>query len=358
MVEQEIQSFLVKLFQERDSRHYYDKIRDCLKMDDRCWKKLCDLRGDCELYPFLRKHHQSIHDSPSPRIFEILVQIRLCKSWARHRGGVIDLIDQTIGPTPHTSQTPSHASVTHLTPGSAPSIRSNSHESKSRFPLYDPSPANLSVRPPDHGRHDGSPSSTNDLFAAVPTNNGNGGRTAPEGHRFCCPSKNCKKNYSRQGDYENHMQSSHNEWPPHDPQNHLRKISHTGQLSADVVEEQPLGNSSATLSPLTPQPNPFGPMTPVMPCTAPISSHPQAQTGLSHLLTQDTSVLGDLQAIGAQMPLTPQQISNPPLITNTMPSDDWSNSGVDISGGGVNFLFDQEFLSTTDVNNDTFMDGN
>lgn len=276
-VNPQTQSTLDRLINHKCFGHYFPIIHDCFDADERTWSLLLFLRTSNRGSELFIKHHRTIYDSPPPDIFEMITQIRTDKSWPTTKQGVLLRMNsasrqsRSSWPASYGSAHTS-ASGIHLTPASA-SARSRSRESQSRYssaPGVDQpsSPYTQSSHRTESNYGDKpTPAEGHSHLPVL-----GAGRTAPKGYRFVCPSQNCRKPYSRVGDYNNHMRQWHAEWPAHDAQYSLCRMRQDANLVPEASDEHgDMAVSANTTSPTTPQPR-FATARPHTP--APISPEP------------------------------------------------------------------------------------
>ncbi|KIW67630.1 hypothetical protein PV04_06867 [Phialophora macrospora] len=246
-------------------QHYSSIIQDLFEADHQHWHILCFLRlqSPCALF---QRHHTSIYYNPPPDLFDLVAQIREDKSWQTQgpkvlaRLGSVRRLSGSSWPDSRGSGL-SPYQATHLTPATR-SVHSASRESQSLVP------PGIQYGRVGSGYQCSSQGAGSSVAAGSPTPTegyisvGNAGRTAPPGHCFYCPSRNCsrsypRKGYTRQGHYENHMQTRHAEWPTHDPLTSLQEIPTHEYPSASNMHEHTVSMTSAGVRwPTTPQPQP------------------------------------------------------------------------------------------------------
>lgn len=232
--------------------------RDLLAATDQHWYIFLILRSMLQA-TFFGRHYASVYYTPPPDIFNIIAHIRNDGSWQNTRREILIRIDHACQQS-RSSRTMSDGSRhrppqgDHLTPDTArsrsrPSQVRSSQSHQQGQPRSEYQTSSLGGGPSTAG----SPTPAEGHLAAF-----NAGRTAPDGHLFYCPSKNCRRSYprqgyTRQGHYENHMRDCHAEWESHDSFKSLREIpgqehAHAADQSGDPMT---LGDSAL---PMTPQP--------------------------------------------------------------------------------------------------------
>ncbi|KIW31357.1 uncharacterized protein PV07_03013 [Cladophialophora immunda] len=240
--------------------------------------------------PLFQEFFPNLYSTPPPEIFSLVLQIRANKSWDAMKQDILVQISNARPPAPSmTLQTPVRAGVASIP------IYPRSQHGLFRRTAGPPAshPAFVSQHP---GRAAGSSCAAGSPTSAEghPSTT-NSGRTAPRGKRFCCPSRNCKRTFTRQGHYENHMQRCHAEIPVHDPTESLRTVSSSGQPSADGTSGQDAARTArGAAAPTTPRPAVANPMlhTSISPSPmqqrAPLPA-PNADTVGSYTLQSGTS---------------------------------------------------------------------
>ena len=138
----------------------------------------------------------------------------------------------------------SQRSRTHLSAISANSTSTSGISSNTSFALIEEAPELGTA-------HDSS--SIEKVLPALPLAPGRGYRNAPPGQRFVCPLKECKGKwaYKRVGDYLNHMEKEHPEFPPHDASNYLRQDLRVSTTPIEAKGEC-MENFSETTAPDSP----------------------------------------------------------------------------------------------------------
>lgn len=286
-----VQLLLKRLTENPNFDYYHQIIHDYLYTDDHTWSILLFLRTDPS--GLFHTHHRSTTQTPPQDIFDIISQIRNSPNWGREKIEILNRVNSgrrkppqntpfrqpyLFTHRPHLTPTPSASRVSQL--------RNASNISSFEYPRSD----DLSHYA-DSIQKDTSSISVD------------GRKTAPEGYRFCCPSRNCKQSYTRQGDYENHMDQKHAEFGFHDPHDSLKRISQGIKGGNSHQSENP-GLSAASNNTNT-HASPF-------PSATPFTHHPTPTptVGGEHQAHQE--VLPDLlQAGGGQVRLTPQDIESP-----------------------------------------------
>ncbi|KIW82605.1 hypothetical protein Z517_05632 [Fonsecaea pedrosoi CBS 271.37] len=233
----------------------YSHIIHALLLADECELSMLKSIRQRARSPLFRQFFGNVYYTPPQEIFCLILQIRADKSWDTMKQEVLMQVNNA---RPH-SESPitnlprsSHACTG---PASIPTY------TRSRGDPFHPPLGPQQTQPGFVTQHPGrvaggpsrtagSPSSTEDHSTTA-----NLGRTAPPGQRFFCPSKNCKKNYARQGHYENHLERCHAEIGPHNPADSLRIVYSTGQPSADDMNEQGRARTArGTTAPTVSQP--------------------------------------------------------------------------------------------------------
>ncbi|OCT52059.1 hypothetical protein CLCR_08657 [Cladophialophora carrionii] len=282
---------LEEMFAHRCFHHYSSTIQDMFEADHQHWFILRFLRLESQSALF-RRNHTSIYYNPPPDLFALVAEIREDKSWEAKRLEVLALVS-SVRRLSGSSWPDSRGSglspyqATHLTPATG-SVRSASREGKTLVP------PGIQYGRPMSGYQSSSQGLGSSAAATSPTPTeghaagGNGGRTAPKGHLFYCPSRNCRRSYpregySRQGHYDNHMKTHHAEWPPHDPLSSLHEIPTPEYPVASHLHEHTASRPAAeVIWPTTPQPQPqpqplftaSTPHTPLRPVGEPGSERP------------------------------------------------------------------------------------
>ncbi|KAI1629462.1 hypothetical protein EDD37DRAFT_52068 [Exophiala viscosa] len=231
--------------------HYLPVTEAYLRVDDEDYRVVLSVILYLRNLPgrrlaFWRHYHPTIYYTLPPDLFDMITQMRQCKSWNRDKGKVIALLNSA-----RTLNDPAQAVTadsrrgdcgTHLSPASA--TRSPSRESllrpASAQSSWESSGVNLHQSPSFQAESicsggEGTPASTN---AAGPSRHGS--RKAPRGFRFWCPYSNCKKrkkHYLRQGDFENHLENVHGQLGIPNVQTHLHPAPENDNRSIDASNE-------------------------------------------------------------------------------------------------------------------------
>ncbi|EXJ59027.1 hypothetical protein A1O7_06458 [Cladophialophora yegresii CBS 114405] len=306
-----ISTKLEEMFAHTCFHHYSGMIQDMFEADHQHWVILRFLRlqSECALF---RRNHTSIYYNPPPDLFALVAQIREDKSWQAKRLEVLTLVSNvrrmsgSSWPDSRGSGlSPYHA--THLTPATG-SVPSASREGQTLVP------PGIQYGRIGSGYQSSNQGVGSSVAAGSPTPTeghasvGNAGRTAPKGHLFYCPSKNCRRSYggqgyTRQGHYDNHMRMHHAEWPTHDPSTSLREIpSHEHPVANNSHEHTGSRTAAEVIWPTTPQPQPqplFTASTPHTPL------HPVVEPGNGRPSTPNPdTVLPDILAFGTETEIT------------------------------------------------------
>ncbi|EXJ77673.1 hypothetical protein A1O3_09902 [Capronia epimyces CBS 606.96] len=305
----DVQRNLDCLISHQHFAHYFDIIHRYLSITDENWQRIVDIRnlknGDVNVWI---EHHRTILDNPPPDIFNLIADMRLNKSWETSRPAVLSQVHsagqtQTLPfPRPPWSRrvTPS----LHLTPHT-PSTRSRSRDSNLPIGSSGPSMERTGSgyrRPnrrtePDDDEESCAPAETHVSTA-------NAGRIAPEGSRYHCSSRNCTRNYARQGDLENHLRQRHaelnTEFPLRNPHDYLRPTSQDGQQGVTVPENSTSPNLSHPFLEAT---NPRSP--------APTSLQPGHEA--SDTINADTVLSDVLGAVGEDISFNEQYYLGAPF---------------------------------------------
>lgn len=237
--------------------YYWHIIRTLLHFNDRDWDAYTHVRQT----PSFREILPTFWIAPPPDIFNSISYIRDDKHWETSKAAILKRVDDARRLSAASSSTSNEStravSQNLLTPASA-STRSRSRDSQfqrargSRHPRTGhPSP----TRAYGSSYEAASPTLTGS-YGSI----GNGGRTAPDGFLYYCPSKNCKRSYGgkgylRQGHYENHMRECHAEWPVHDASSSLRqKPLEEDAFMINSPSQDGTRVSGESFGPTTPQP--------------------------------------------------------------------------------------------------------
>ncbi|EXJ86170.1 hypothetical protein A1O1_06540 [Capronia coronata CBS 617.96] len=254
MTDPDMQRSLGELISHDHFEHYYLIIYSYLDTSAENWQRIVYIRAmkgeDAEVW---LQHHRSIFDTPPPDIFNLIADLRHNKSWETSRAVILSRVknsrqnhDRSLPRRPRRSRRVTSGS--HLTPNTpyTPSTRSRSRDSHLRTSHSRPSLelSGSGYRQP--GRRvepDNFEESPTPAYTHVST--ASASRTAPEGCRYHCSSRNCRKDFARQGDLENHLDKCHPElntlFPLSNPRAYLRPVSQTiRHTGPDVFQDDPI----------------------------------------------------------------------------------------------------------------------
>lgn len=280
---------LLKRLTENPNFDYYQHIiHDYLYADDHVWSILLFLRTDPT--GLFHTHHRSATQTPPQDIFEIISHIRQSANWGREKIEILNRVNSGRRKPPQNLpfQQP-YRSVhrPHLTPTPSASrvsqLRNASNVSSFDYPRSD-----------DLSQYTDSIQKDTSSIISV-----DGRKTAPDGYRFYCPSRNCKLSYARQGDYENHMDQKHAEYEPHDPHDSLKPIPQNPKGGNNHPSENPglpSANSNNSNAPAPP-----------FPLTTRLTHFHTPTPGPAETHQPHNGPIPDLlQGVGGQMRLPPQ----------------------------------------------------
>lgn len=305
----DVQLLLKRLMENPNFDYYHQIIHDYLYADDNTWSILILLRVDPTGLFFT--HHRSTTQTPPQDIFEIISQIRNSANWVREKNAIINRVNsgkrkQTS--TVHSTHAhhPPHRPPFNATPSASrvSQLRNVSNASSLDYACSD----NLSNHVDSPHRDTGSISI-------------DGRKTAPDGFSFFCPSRNCKRRFARQGDYENHMDQRHAEFGPHDPHDSLRRISQvvTGGKNHQNENVTPSAVTQA-VNPSTNSLNPFSQRSTPNPLSSDAQHHQDVIPDLLH-------------PTHGEVHLTPQSIEAPTHIASRFDQSNYFHNFVDILEG-------------------------
>ncbi|KAK5044946.1 hypothetical protein LTR84_010318 [Exophiala bonariae] len=287
----DVQLLLKRLMENPNFDYYHQIIHDYLYADDHTWSILLLLRDDPT--GLFSTHHRSTTQTPPQDIFQIISEIRNSANWGREKSAIVNRVNSGKRKQPFNG----HPGFSHnytRRPQFNPSLsasRVSQLRNVSNVPSLDYTCSdNLSNYVESSNRDAGSISV-------------DGRKTAPDGWRFFCPSKNCKSTYARQGDYENHMDQRHAEFGPHNPQDSLKRISQGFKGGNNPQNEHLTQNAINNSNTNSPAP-PFHSSTPFLQLSTPNALSSDAQ--------HHQDVIPDLlHPTGTHIHLTPQDIEDP-----------------------------------------------
>lgn len=286
-----VQLLLKRLTENPNFDYYHRIIHNYLYASDEIWSTLLQARADPT--GFFSNNHPSITQTPPQDIFEIISHIRNSANWRREKIEILNRVNSgKRKQPPHGSSNQPCLSARRPESTPSPSLlrRVSQLRTEPNVPSIDYTrPDNLSLHVDSTHRD------TNSISV-------DGRKTAPDGYRFFCPSRNCKNSYTRQGDYDNHIDQRHAELAQHNPHNSLRKISQ-GVKGVITHQNESLASSATNNNANSPAP-PF-------PAAPPISQYP-TPTPRSSDAHHHQDVIPDLvHPVGGQGRSAPYDIEDP-----------------------------------------------
>jgi hypothetical protein len=283
-----VQLLLKRLTENPNFDYYHQIIHDYLYADDDTWSVLLFLRTDPT--GLFHTHHRSTTQTPPQDIFDIISQIRNSANWGREKIEILNRVNSGRRKQPQNTsfrQPYLFAHRPHLTPTPSASRVSQLRNASN-------------VSSFDYARSDDLIHCADSIPKDTSSVSVDGRKRAPDGYRFCCPSRNCKQSYTRQGDYENHMDQKHAEFGLHDPHKSLKRVSQV-MKGGNSHQNESLGLSAAN-SNINTQASPF-------PSATPFSHHSTPTPIGSEGHQPHQIVIPDLlQPAGGEIRLTPQDI--------------------------------------------------
>lgn len=286
-----VQLLLKRLTENPNFDCYHRIIHNYLYVDDENWSILLKARADTT--GFFSDNHPSIKQIPPQDIFEIISHIRNSANWGREKIEILNRVNSGRRKQPqHGSSNQPCLSARRPESTPSPSLlrRVSQLRNESTVPSFG------YTRPDDFDFHvDSTHRDTNSISV-------DGRKTAPDGYRFYCPSRNCKNSYARQGDYDNHIGQRHAELGPPKAHNSLRKTPQ--EVKGGITHQnESLASSAASNNANSPAP-PFLAATP-------ISQYP-TPTARSFDAHHHQDVIPDLaHPVGGQIRSTPHDIEDP-----------------------------------------------
>jgi hypothetical protein len=239
-----------------------------------------------------KTYHKSVCETPAQDVVVIIKQIRSASSWYQHRSVFLSIVEAATWPSTGTArqtksaetlQSPEHMSGVQSTSRVASPYQSDFPESSNHSESVHGDP----VTQARHGR----------------------GRNADTGYGFKCPSpsKSCKERFFfRVGNYVNHMDKHHSEWPDHDPWQSHRPWPSSLRGTRRHGGSEPTMDFAGTL-----QTTPAMAESPTASRGPSIADTPAQRTIVSPTSYPQRVAVEVLQANGAQQSTTSQTLQGP-----------------------------------------------